>query len=206
MKLHPILIAVAQNDLSELQRMIDKAIDADYNNAAYDYQQNSLVQKLFAAHDEKGRNALHIAAYHGFLECAKILVENGADINALDFGQNTPLHIACSRKSVELVYLLVEQGCAIDIANFKGVTPLHFAAREKDIKILHFLLDNGCDPDAVAADGICYFYKKLLSITLLLLFGLKVFKLLLIMVLTLTWLDIGLRTLLLMPLRITVST
>jgi len=44
--------------------------------------------------DEKGRTALHLAAYHGHTETVKALVGLGADVCALDENARTPLHLA----------------------------------------------------------------------------------------------------------------
>lgn len=58
--------------------------------------------------DKYGRTALHYAADGGYLEIAKYLLSNGANIN----GNNgaTPLYFAVSRKKVEVVKYLLEQG------------------------------------------------------------------------------------------------
>lgn len=66
------------------------------------------------------------AAYHGSVECAKLLIERGVDVNArnsvcicicIDHMQNggTPLMSAChnTMHSAEIVQLLIERGADI---------------------------------------------------------------------------------------------
>lgn len=47
------------------------------------------------------------------LECAKVLLEAGATVNALDKNKNTPLHYAAGYGRKECVALLLEHGAAV---------------------------------------------------------------------------------------------
>lgn len=55
-----------------------------------------------------GRTALLEAAAKGHCECARILIEAGANCNAKDLKMNTALHLACKRAQFEMVKLLLE--------------------------------------------------------------------------------------------------
>ncbi|KAF4130245.1 C3HC4 type zinc finger [Phytophthora infestans] len=55
-----------------------------------------------------GRTALLEAAAKGHVECARLLIETGANCNAKDLKMNTPLHLACKRAHPEMVKLLLE--------------------------------------------------------------------------------------------------
>lgn len=46
------------------------------------------------AKDNSGNTALHVAAESGEEDVAKILIENGADVNFKNDFKETPLHIA----------------------------------------------------------------------------------------------------------------
>lgn len=67
---------------------------------------------------------LHHAAGRNAKDCMKILIEAGANVNAInDFG-NTPLHIACRHDSRDCLKLLLEAGACPYIENKTGKTPL----------------------------------------------------------------------------------
>lgn len=55
------------------------------------------------------------------------LLKNGADINTIYGGGNTPLHIAAENKNTALVSLLLDKGASIDAKNKYGLTPLVIA-------------------------------------------------------------------------------
>eukprot|EP00644_Phytophthora_capsici_P010081 jgi/Phyca11/509028/fgenesh2_kg.PHYCAscaffold_41_\ len=55
-----------------------------------------------------GRTALLEAAAKGHIECARLLIEAGANCNAKDLKMNTPLHLACKRGRPEMVKFLLE--------------------------------------------------------------------------------------------------
>ncbi|XP_068229132.1 protein fem-1 homolog A-like [Palaemon carinicauda] len=98
---------------------------------------NSRVQKLarLKARDIKGRTLLHMACSKGFLDglffevdgfpnldVVNSPIENGADPNFQDHGENTPLHsLAKSGKSSkEIIDTLLSAGTHFDTLNGKG--------------------------------------------------------------------------------------
>ena len=80
--------------------------------------------------DENELTPLHIAARNGFIEVAKWLLSNGADVNATAYNNFTPLHFA---SDPEMVRLLVKSKANLDAVDVTG-TALQDAAS----KFAHF--------------------------------------------------------------------
>ncbi|HEY4310896.1 MAG TPA: ankyrin repeat domain-containing protein [Pirellulales bacterium] len=71
-----------------------------------------------------GQTALHSAAFWGHYDIAKVLIESGADVNALTDRRNTPLHEAAQCGSTRVLRLLLENGAIPDAVGKDGETPL----------------------------------------------------------------------------------
>ena len=62
-------------------------------------------------------------------EIVKILIEKGANVNALDSYESTPLHYAARyNNSGEAVKILIERGANVNALNIDELTPLDYAA------------------------------------------------------------------------------
>jgi ankyrin repeat protein len=81
--------------------------------------------KLKDARDDYQQTPLHIAADTGQLEIVKLLIKQGADVNARAYNQFAPLHFA---KDPEMVKLLIAHKADLE-AKGAGETPLQSAAR-----------------------------------------------------------------------------
>ena len=76
---------------------------------------------------------LHLACELGNLPIAELLLENGADIDAIVEGLNwkwTPLNIAVWIKNTSITKLLLKNGCKINVRNHEGQTVLEMAMKE----------------------------------------------------------------------------
>ena len=60
---------------------------------------------------ERKRTALHIAAEKGHVDVAKVLIQNGADVNAVDQAKQTALHIRSSCGHVDVVESVDSERC-----------------------------------------------------------------------------------------------
>jgi len=70
------------------------------------------------------RSALHHAAMLGRAEVLTVLLEAGADPNALDDPCNTPLHHAASGGHARAVFVLLQAGANQMLGNSFGTTPV----------------------------------------------------------------------------------
>ena len=63
----------------------------------------------------------------GKIECAKMLIAAGADVNIRGPGANTPMHIAANAHypQVEIIEMLIEAGADIKAVDEFGDTPIH---------------------------------------------------------------------------------
>jgi len=85
--------------------------------------------------DSFGRTLLHHAALVNptvprvSLEIVRFMIEQGADVQAIDFRKDTPLHLACFfLPDVNVIQLLVDSNPAsVQKVNVSGETPLHIA-------------------------------------------------------------------------------
>ncbi|KAI9455266.1 ankyrin repeat-containing domain protein [Lactarius psammicola] len=60
---------------------------------------------------------------------AQLLLERGADVNALDGDNKTPLHLASYFGKVEMVLVLLNAGANANAKNAQGQTPLHLVSQ-----------------------------------------------------------------------------
>jgi ankyrin repeat protein len=91
---------------------------------------------------------------------AQLLIKNGFDVNAEDFGiatnlcGETALRWAASRGHEAVVSLLLEKGAILDLKDSLGQTELHQAASSGHEAVVRLLLEKGAD--AAAKDGYGY--------------------------------------------------
>ena len=118
----------------------------------------------------RGETPLHLAARANQADIIRILIRNGADVNAkarvspfvarfclfshLDFvsytqqEQQTALHIASRLGNVSIVQILLQNGAAVDSVTRDNYTALHIAAKEGQEEVASILLDHGASVTA----------------------------------------------------------
>ena len=93
-----------------------------------------------------GKIALHFAAYHGRMECMRILLDVGkANVNAKNNYSYTPFHWAASRGHIEAATLLIERGAEINPINEYNETPLDIAHDYSETDMIAFLKTKGAE-------------------------------------------------------------
>ena len=80
--------------------------------------------------DFDGDTPLHILISRGNNYGAELLIESGANINAVGDMGETPLHVAITRKNIKAIQMLVESGAVTNIKSEFNET-----AKEKALKI-----------------------------------------------------------------------
>ncbi len=89
------------------------------------------------------------AAQRGDLAAVRLLLRDGADVNAAQGDGMTALHWAAERGNRQLAEVLLYAGARVDAGTRIGhYTPLHLAARAAHGQVVTLLLDEGADPEA----------------------------------------------------------
>ena len=110
--------------------------------------------------DENDKTPLHYAALNGADEVFQLLVDNKADIDALDAVGATPLHFAVRWGSESIVKLILrnkgdEVVRVLDSGDRLGRTPLHYAASQKTgLSYITNLLKAGANIDYQDHSGV----------------------------------------------------
>ncbi|CAN0072417.1 unnamed protein product [Lampetra fluviatilis] len=74
--------------------------------------------------DEHGATLLHIAAAHGYLRAAELLLELGVSVECKDRDGWEPLHAAACWGQLEMAEMLVSHGASFDAKTYQDETPV----------------------------------------------------------------------------------
>lgn len=155
------------------ENMINYLMDrgADYKNesilcAAVICNQIKFLEKVFKLSStidvnfrvaiRDNQTLLHIAADYQRVEIVKILLENGALVDATSYLNHTSLHSAVESGSIEIVEILLDHGASINARReahywyIEKATPLHIAAKNNHCEMLKLLLSRGADVTIVS--------------------------------------------------------
>jgi ankyrin repeat protein len=112
-------------------------------------------RSLVTAVSADGWTPLHLAAFFGRDDAARLLLNKGASpaarsTNALE---NLPLHAAAAGRHANMVKLLIEHGSPVGARQHGGWTALHAAALNGDVAMAEILVSAGADVAARAENN-----------------------------------------------------
>ncbi|XP_059691301.1 B-cell lymphoma 3 protein-like [Gavia stellata] len=98
------------------------------------------------ARNYEGLTPLHVAVSSGARESVLLLLEHGADVDAVDIKSGrSPLLHAVESNSLEMAELLIQRGASVNAQSYAGCTALHAAAGRGLLGVLRLLLRSGAD-------------------------------------------------------------
>ncbi len=87
-------------------------------------------------------SALYNACFCGYFEIIKILVENDADINAIEKSKHISIfHIACINGNLDIIKYLISKNININVVNIYNENVLFYAFYYNNIELIEFFID-----------------------------------------------------------------
>ena len=132
---YELMAAAAQGDTNRIRQLIPK-IDVN------------------ARFGGDGETALHRAAARGHLSAVNLLVDHGANVNAVDEQGATPLLAATYSSHKEVVVFLLQRGATVDAQEKRhGFTPLIQAVARNNKDLVNVLLNHNANLSLKTVDG-----------------------------------------------------
>lgn len=122
----PLMRAAETGDLKKVKEFI--SMGAKVND------KNEIINSM---------SPLHYATTNNKIQIVKVLIENGADVNALTDIMWTPLHYASFNGNIESASILISNGANVNSRDAELLTPLHYAVINNHKDIASLLVNNG---------------------------------------------------------------
>jgi ankyrin repeat protein len=100
-----------------------------------------------------GVSALWVASHLNLTDTARLLLDNGADANALTGQAESALLEAAKTHHSELAVLLADRGAKLEVESSSGETALYIAVRTGQVKLTFELLQRGANVHATNRQG-----------------------------------------------------
>ena len=123
------LPAAVRGDVTKIRQLLDDGV---------------LVNRA----NNRGETALMHATLRGHLQCMQLLIDRGADVNAIAKGADgrSAVAYACMRSEVETLKLLLDRGGDVNARGDEEMTPLMYACRFCKPACVALLLERGANP------------------------------------------------------------
>tara|TARA_R110002073_G_scaffold139728_5_gene290082 strand:+ start:808 stop:1458 length:651 start_codon:yes stop_codon:yes gene_type:complete len=111
--------------------------------------------KIVHEYSGDGFTALHLASYFGSADVARLLLENGAEVDklAMNGSDLRPLQSAVASLHLDVVKILLEFDPDVNVQMMGGFSPLMSAAALGSSEIVALLIEKGSDTTQKADDG-----------------------------------------------------
>ncbi len=108
---------------------------------------------LVKASSADGFTPLHLACFFGQLDAAEVLLQHGADPNAVSPSRIAVIHSAAASRNAAVLRLVLRGGANPNLQQQRGYTALHEAAMHNSVERAQALLDAGADLAVKTDDG-----------------------------------------------------
>lgn len=157
----PVLFAAYTGQGEALAVLLAHIDDLDIFEAAAVGREVRLRELLAAdaslvhAYSADGFTALHLACFFSHAPAVRILLEHGADANAVarNAMRVTPMHSAVAARSLASAGALIAAGADVNARQHGGWTALHAAAQHGDRSLIGLLLSAGGDATIANDEG-----------------------------------------------------
>ncbi|KAJ3414182.1 hypothetical protein HDV05_006887 [Chytridiales sp. JEL 0842] len=143
-----------EEDINIPMEPVSQPLDLDLYQAAQRGASNRVSALLEAgevtanSRDAENCTALHWAAINNHLGVARLLIDKGAEVDAIGGDLlATPLHWAARSGHVQMVTFLIKKGAQPSLKDNQGYNALHLAAHAGHAMMILYLLASGMDVD-----------------------------------------------------------
>jgi ankyrin repeat protein len=161
-----LMWATAENHPDVVQALVDHGADVNLVSSVFDFREMKVKPGDVPMHFPRGGfTALLFAARGGFTECAKILLDHGADIKIADPDSTSALVLAIINGHYDTAAFLLDRKADPNVADSNGRAALFAAVDMRDIyssnrpapkdtnktdplELIKMLLAAGADPNA----------------------------------------------------------
>jgi uncharacterized protein len=123
----PLMWAVAESHPDMAQELIAHGADVNARQVEWHWERQVTKEPREKWMPLGGLTPLHFAARQGCVDCARVLLKAGADVNAVDPNNMTPMVMALINGHYDFAAFLIDQGADPNIADETGRTPLYAA-------------------------------------------------------------------------------
>lgn len=133
----PLMSALYRGHHDVVAAIIDAGAEVDVFAAAatgrLDDLGRTMRDRTVNSYAYDGWTPLHLAAFFGHLDAARLLLAEGADVRAVSRNgmKNTPLHAATAGRHGDIALLLLQHGADPAALDAGGYTPLQIATQNQ---------------------------------------------------------------------------